>query len=117
MLGVCQSIRTGGNPAFLQKNLKFVVRVSREISHIAMTICMFYPHVHMAKTLSTVLKNILYITDSAVTFARVRALNHNFFFAFAKKLVQNSLSLFFLLNGETAFFRGRIRTRVSQMSE
>ena len=78
--------------------------------HIAMTICMFCPYVRMAKTLPTVLKDILYITDSVVIFVRVRALNHYLFFVFAKKLVQNSLTLllllfffFFWLNGEKSF--------------
>jgi hypothetical protein len=103
MLEVCQSVLTDGNPTTLQKKFKFVVRVSTEICHIAMKICMFYPHARMAKTLPTMLKGILYITDSAVISIRVRALNHYFFFVFAKKLVQNSLSLLFLLNGEMAF--------------
>jgi len=61
-----------------------------------MTVCMFYPHARMSRTLPTVLKDILYFTDSAVIFVRVLALNHYFFFAFAKKLVQNSLILIFL---------------------
>jgi hypothetical protein len=113
---VCQSVRNDGNPAILQKNLKFVVRVGTEIPHIAMTICMFYLHARMAKNLPTMLKDILYITDSAVIFVMTRALNHYFFYDFAKRLVQNSHSLFFLLNGEMVF-RVRISTRVSQMGE
>jgi len=86
MLGVCQSVRTDGNPAILQKNLKSVVHVGTEILHIATTICMFYPHARMVKTLPTMLKDSLYITDSAVIFVRVRALNHYFFFCFCDEI-------------------------------
>jgi hypothetical protein len=76
MLVVCQSVRTDGNLAILQKYIKFVVHVITEIPHIAITICTIYPHARMAKPLPTMLKDILYIMDSAVIFVTVPALNH-----------------------------------------
>jgi len=114
---VCQSVRTDGNPAILQKNLKFFVRVSTEMPHIAMTICMFYPYVRMAKTLFTVLKDILYITDSVVIIVRVRALNHYLFFSFCQRDWCRTRYPYFSCLMVRCHFCGRILTRVSQMGE
>jgi hypothetical protein len=114
MPGVCQSVRTDGNPAIPEENLKFVVRVSTEMPHIAMTICMFYPYVRMEKTLPTVLKDILYITDNVVIFIRVRALNLSLFLR--RNWCKTRYPYLSCLMVR-CLFRGRIRIRVSQMGE
>jgi hypothetical protein len=81
MLGVCESSRTDGAPGTMAKISGFVTHVRKEIPRIMMTGCMLHLHGSTTKTLPTMLKDVLSITNSVVIFIRVHALNHCFFCA------------------------------------
>jgi hypothetical protein len=97
MLGVCETIRTDGAPAILVKKFRNCLHVCQEILRIMVTVSMLHNHASTAKTLFTLLEEILSITNSVVIFIRVRALNHCSFCALCEEISAERIILIFLI--------------------